>query len=267
MSEAVAELAASPEVAAVVAIQEPAKTEHVPVAQAPANVRHTLELPPDVTAVSKAELELLRAGQSKLASYETAAAAAEAARKQAELNAQIERGQVKEALETMRREAQERLALVESQRAAERARAERYALDGEVSRVLADQPLVPGGAEQLTQLWRNQFTVEATGDTFSVRTPTYQSVSDFVKDRLARPEYAHFVRSSTQHGGTGGQTAGAAASSPTPTTTMVAAPKTLSEAALLQTKALRENGTGHAIDGLVDPSAGFGGFKGHAARR
>ena len=89
-------------------------------------------------------------------------------------------------------------------RAAVEERAKRYALDGEVSRVLASQPLVPGGAEQLTQLWRNQFVVEPQGDSFTVRTPTFQSVGDFVAAQLARPEYAHFIRASNPGGGTAG---------------------------------------------------------------
>ena len=56
-------------------------------------------------------------------------------------------------------------------------RAERYALDGELSRALAACNLVPGGAEQLTQLWRNQFLVNA-GDSFAVRTPTFRRSED-----------------------------------------------------------------------------------------
>ena len=70
--------------------------------------------------------------------------------------------------------------------------------------MLASQPLVPGGAEQLTQLWRNQFVVEPQGDSFTVRTPTFQSVGDFVQAQLARPEYAHFIRASNPGGGTAG---------------------------------------------------------------
>ena len=99
-------------------------------------------------------------------------------------------------------------------RSAVEERAKRYALDGEVSRVLASQPLVPGGAEQLTQLWRSQFVVEPQGDSFTVRTPTFQSVGDFVTAQLARPEYAHFIRASNPGGGTAGTT-GAHQAAPT----------------------------------------------------
>ncbi len=43
-------------------------------------------------------------------------------------------------------------------------------------------------------------------DSFAVRTPTFQSVSDFVAAQLAQPHYAHFIRSTNQ-GGTAGTTA------------------------------------------------------------
>ena len=66
------------------------------------------------------------------------------------------------------------------------------------------QPLVPGGAEQLTQLWRNQFVVEPQGDSFTVRTPTFQSVGDFVQAQLARPGVRPFHPRSNPGGGTAG---------------------------------------------------------------
>ena len=47
--------------------------------------------------------------------------------------------------------------------------------------------------------------MEAQADSFAVRTPTFQSVSDFVAAQLAQPHYAHFIRSTNQ-GGTAGTT-------------------------------------------------------------
>ena len=95
------------------------------------------------------------------------------------------KGEVENALNLLRQQSEQQLANERAARAAVEERAKRYALDGEVSRVLASQPLVPGGAEQLTQLWRIEFIVEPQGDSFAVRTPTFQSVGDFVAAQLA----------------------------------------------------------------------------------
>ena len=83
-------------------------------------------------------------------------------------------------------------------------RAKRYALDGQLTAALAAQPLVTGGAEQLTQLWRSQFIVEPQGDTFNVRTQDFQPVGSWIAAQLGRPEYAHFLRAANPGGGTAG---------------------------------------------------------------
>jgi hypothetical protein len=77
---------------------------------------------------------------------------------------------------------------------AERARAAAFATKAELSRALASQPLVPGGAEQLTSLWNNQLRADPTTDGFNVRTDSFQDVTTFVTSQLARPEYAHYRR-------------------------------------------------------------------------
>ena len=46
------------------------------------------------------------------------------------------------------------------------------------------------------------------------RTPTFQTVGEFVSHQLARPEYAHFLRASTQGGTANGQTIQAAQTPP-----------------------------------------------------
>ena len=107
------------------------------------------------------------------------------------------KGEIEEALRRTREDTQKALDAERASRAALEDRAKRYALDGELSRVLASQPLVPNGAEQLTQLWRKEFVVEPSGDSFRVQTPTFQSVGDFVKSRLSDPGFAHFLRRTT----------------------------------------------------------------------
>lgn len=130
-------------------------------------------------------------------------------------------------------------------------RARRYALDGELARTLASHPLVPSGAEQLTQLWRSQFVVEPQGDSFAVRTPTYQPVGEFIAAQLGRPEYAHFVRAQNPQGGIAGT--GGQGTSPTPSATPVAQvqPRNLGEAiALNMANAAKNQSTqGHLTGG------------------
>ena len=145
-------------------------------------------------------------------------------------------------------------------------RAKRYALDGELSKALASQPLVPGGAEQLTQLWRNQFQVEPQGESFHVRTPTFQSVGDFVGAQLARPEYAHFVRAQNPAGGTAGTT-GAHQAAPTPASPAATHDaKEFGEAIILQMQEMAKEpaersqtqpGRGHGTQFEVDHSSGI----------
>ena len=167
-----------------------------------------------------------------------------------------QKGEIEQALLTQRTDAQKQLDTERSHRAAVEERAKRYALDGEVSRVLASQPLVPGGAEQLTQLWRNQFVVEPQGDSFTVRTPTFQSVPDFVQTQLARPEYAHFIRAQNPGGGTAGTT-GADQAAPTPATTTAAPtqPKNFGEAIIARMQEIQK---AQPSDPRLNPAAAMG---------
>ena len=89
--------------------------------------------------------------------------------------------------------------------------------------------------------WRGQFTVEAMADNFAVRTPTFQSVNDFVAAQLAQPNYAHFIRS-TNPGGTD-VTKGAHQADPTPppNTPAPPQPKTLGEAVILHMQSIKGN--------------------------
>ena len=113
-------------------------------------------------------------------------------------------------------------------------RAKRYALDGELARALASQPLVPGAADQLTKLWRSEFVVEPHGDSFKVQSAaSFQPPSDYVAAMLARPEYAHFIRAQNPGGGTAGTTgARQAAPTPAPNPAVDTPPSSLGEAIL-----------------------------------
>jgi hypothetical protein len=83
-----------------------------------------------------------------------------------------------------------------------------------LARVLASKPLLPSAAAQLTKLWRGEFQVTEEGETFTVRTPTFQSVDQFITAELAKPDYAHFLRAQNPGGGTGGTAGGSQAAPP-----------------------------------------------------
>jgi hypothetical protein len=176
--------------------------------------------------------------QTRIATLEAERASRETAATEERIRLQTEKGQAVEAVRTLRDQKDAELATERTARSAIEERAKRYALDGTLSRVLASQPLVPYGAEQLLAQWRSQFVVEAAGDSFTVRTPTFQSVEDFVAAELAKPNYAHFIKAKNPDGGVGGATGGG---NPAPTgggnTAPQAVPKTLQEAILMDHQA------------------------------
>lgn len=90
---------------------------------------------------------------------------------------------------------------------AEREQALRLAVrDRELMTVLARSPLVPGVAEQLLKLWREEFTVVVENDAFRVTAHDGRSVDAVVTEWLARREYGHFCVPSSRGGvATGGR--------------------------------------------------------------
>jgi hypothetical protein len=195
--------------------------------------------------------------QARLAKIESEQSARDEAAKQEQIRLLAQKGEIEQALKQQREQAEAALSAERLSRSQIEDRAKRYALDGELSRVLASQPLVPGGADQLTQLWRNQFTVDAQGDSFAVRTPTFQTVQDFVAASLARPEYAHFLRPQNPTGGTAGQTGGGNLTTPTPAANPPAPPnfKNFGEAIVAQVQASRLAG---GQNPAMNPTVAFG---------
>ncbi len=194
--------------------------------------------------------------QTRLAQIETEQRAREDAARAEQVKLMAAKGQIEEALQKQQEENRRQLENERTQRSAVEERAKRYALDGELSKVLASQPLVPGGAEQLTQLWRNQFQVEPQGESFHVRTPTFQSVSDFVGVQLARPEYAHFIRAQNPAGGTAGTT-GAHQAAPTRRLTRLRPPRQRTSARRSFSKCRRWPKT-QPTDARLNPAAPMG---------
>jgi hypothetical protein len=212
---------------------------------------------PQTVTIPLEQLQTFSALQARVAQLESEQRSRDEAAKAEQVKLLAQKGEIENALRIQREEAQKQLDAERAGRSAIEERAKRYALEGEVSRVLASQPLVPGGAEQLTQLWRSQFVVEPAGDSFTVRTPTFQSVSDFVQAQLTRPEYAHFIRASNPGGGTAGGTSGGSLTAPTPAANPATTPqpKNFGEAIILQ---MQEMAKSQPADPRLNPAVPMG---------
>jgi hypothetical protein len=154
------------------------------------------------------QLEVLVASQARIAQLEADQRQRETAAREKEIQLMTEKGQAVEAVKTLRETKDAELKVVSDARTALSDRAKRYALDGELARVLASKPLLEDGIGQLTKLWRGEFQVADEGESFAVRTPTFQTVDQFVTAELAKPEYAKFLRAKNPAGGTGVAAAG-----------------------------------------------------------
>lgn len=160
--------------------------------------------PPAATVtIPMSQLEALVATQSRIAQLEADQRQREQAAREKEIQLLTEKGQAVEAVKSLREQKDAELKAVNDAKLQLSDRAKRYALDGELSRVLGSKPLHEHAAAQLTQLWRGAFQVAEEGETFQVRTPTFQSVEQFVSGELAKPEFAHFLRAQNPGGGTG----------------------------------------------------------------
>lgn len=185
------------------------------------------------------QLQAFTSIQARLAEMEAAQHAQREAAQQEQARILAQKGEVENALRMLRDQSEQTLNSERQRLVQIEERAKRYALEGEVSRALAAHNLVSGGAEQLAHLWRSQFVVDTQGDSFAVRTPTFQSVGDFVSQQLARPEYAHFIRASSQGGTATGQTI-QAAQTPPASPTPAAQPRNMGEAVILHMQSLQK---------------------------
>lgn len=185
------------------------------------------------------QLQTFTSIQARLAEMESAQRTQQEAAQQEQARILAQKGEVENALRMLREQSEQTLGAERQRLVQVEDRAKRYALDGEISRALSAHNLVQGGAEQLSQLWRSQFLVDTQGDSFAVRTPTFQSVGEFVSQQLSRPEYAHFVRASTQGGTATGQTIQAAQTPPAGPTPMPQ-PRNMGEAVILHMQGLQK---------------------------
>jgi hypothetical protein len=194
--------------------------------------------------------------QARIAELEGAEQRRRAEAQTAEVKALQAKGQIEQAFNLQREQARLELESERKKLQQTEERAKRYALDGELARSLAAQPLVAGGAEQLTQLWRSQFTVEPQGDSFAVQAPGFQPVGQWIAAQLGRPEYSHFLRAQNPGGGTQG---GPPGTQGLPTAPGQAAappvPQNMSEAILMQMAAMQKSTADPRLSGATQADA------------
>jgi hypothetical protein len=194
---------------------------------------------PQTVTIPLEQLQVFTALQSRVAQLETEKTQREQQAREEQVKLLAAKGEAENAVKALRdaKDAEiqsERARLLQTEE-----RAKRYALDGELARALASQPLVSAAAaSQLANIFRNEFQVHAEGDSFNVRTATYETPSQFVASQLAKPDFAHFVRASSQ-GGTGGQTAQTAATPPA-TPAPEPQPKNMGEAVILHMQGMKK---------------------------
>jgi len=180
----------------VAAVPPVAAAPPVPVAYPPPPVAAMVSIP-------MSQLEVFAANQARIAQLEAENRQREQAAREKEIQLLTEKGQAVEAVKTLRETKDAELKAISDSKLQLSDRAKRYALEGELSRVLASKPLHEHGVAQLAQLWRGEFQVAEEGESFQVRTPTFQTVDQFVTAELAKPQYAHFLRAVNPGGGSG----------------------------------------------------------------
>lgn len=162
------------------------------------------------------QLQAYGALQARVAQMEAESRSREDAARAEHAKILIAKGHAEDALNLTREQAKKDLDAAIAQKAQTEERAKRHVLTGTLAQELARHNLVPGGAEQLTKIWQENFVVEPKGESFEVRTTDYQQVGTFIGAMLGRPEFTHYLRATTA-GGVGAP--GASASAPTPTST------------------------------------------------
>lgn len=187
--------------------------------------------------------------QAQKAEFEKLTAARELEAASANARLAISRGEVDNVVRQTRQEVAEA-----------NAKAARFAAKSELATALAGHQLNNGAAEQLGVILGSQISGElATDGTFIARTPTFQSVKDFVAAKLQDESFRHFLAS--------GQPANRPATLGHPaqpgTPAAMPEPANLGQAVVLRAQMEREARANQGkADGRTDPSQPFGLGKG-----
>jgi hypothetical protein len=184
---------------------------------------------PQTVTIPLEQLQAFTSIQTRLADMEARQRAADEANQRELQNAMLAKGQAEDAVRLIREQSEqslnaERQRVVDTQR-----QAQNYAIDVEVARSLAGHNFVNAKARrQFEAEVRAELAAAPEGNTFAVRTATFQTAEQLVAAKLATNEY-NFMLAPTGVGGTSvGQTAQAG---PTPPANPTApkAPENFSE--------------------------------------
>lgn len=154
---------------------------------------------PQVVSVPYGDFQTLMAMPARLAQFEAAQAAAKQAAEKQVADALLSKGQAEEAVKTVREQWQASDGSLKAEKAALEDRARNYAIDTAVAQALAGVNLMPGAAAQIQQLIRGQFEAAPEGSGFTVRTKTFETPADVIKNYLAVNTY--FLAPRTTGGG------------------------------------------------------------------
>lgn len=198
--------------AAAVAAPPAAAAVQTPTSTAPAAV---VAAQPQTVTIPLEQLQAFTAVQARLNELEAQNRTRENETRQREIREMTARGETDAA---MRAQQEESRIQIETERVARNTaeeRAKRFARDAALGRVLSSRPLVPGAAKQLERLFAPDLIVDAQGESFNVRTASFQDLDSFVDAQLANPEYSHFLRAHNPNGGTAGGPASGGSAAPT----------------------------------------------------
>lgn len=151
------------------------------------------------------QLQAFTGVQARLAEIEAAQRAQQEAAAREVQNALLAKGQAEDAVRLIREESERTLAAERTRLAEEQRRSQNYAIDVEVARAMGTHVFASAVARQAFEAEvRRQLIVEANGNSFAVRTPTFQTAEQVVAGMVANPEYAPFL---APRGNPGGGTA------------------------------------------------------------
>jgi hypothetical protein len=161
-------------------------------------------VPPQTISLPYEEYQRLSKIQEELGKFQATAAQAERDKIQALADQKAGEGQWKSAADLMRTTHAAELAAQAAATAEAERRARTFAKQSALMAELAGRPLLPGVAKQLASLIHAPLDAYPDGESFTVRTSTFQDVKTYLDTELARPEYAHFLAAGSRGGAGGG---------------------------------------------------------------
>lgn len=140
------------------------------------------------------QLQALMSMQARLADMESAQRAQQEAAQREQAALLMQKGQLEEGLRLLREQSEQQIKTVQDSLTQTRSQASNYAIDVEVARAMAGHVFANDKARRAFESEvRSELVAEAHGNTFAVRTPTFQSATDLVNGKLANPEYAFLL--------------------------------------------------------------------------